>query len=74
MNTSSQVDDKEAEDRWRAMVGNDRSDDSWIDKFHWHVYDPRLVEELYSCLGYEVKAMDLIAPYHMMSVARKPHR
>ena len=36
--------DKEAEERCRAMVGNGRDDDSWADKFHWHVFDTVLME------------------------------
>jgi SAM-dependent methyltransferase len=44
---------------------------NWQDRLHWHVFSFPLIEELLSCLGYEVLAMELVAPYHMIALSKK---
>ena len=35
------------------------------------MFDFDLVEDLVECVGWEMKALDLVEPYHMIALARK---
>ncbi len=44
----------------------------WQNDVHWHVFDFTCAEQLLECLGMDLEAEALVAPYHMIFVARKP--
>jgi hypothetical protein len=44
----------------------------WERDVHWHVFDFATLTSLLHCLAMEVLARDLVSPYHMLLVARKP--
>ena len=62
-------DPAKAEEEFRKQVGDGHF---WHDRLHWTVFDFELIEDLMDCLGWGVKALDLIAPYHMVALAQKP--
>ena len=48
-------------------------DSKWMDLLvHWTVFDFDLIEEMMDCVGWDTLVVDLVQPYHMIVVARKP--
>ena len=60
----------EADHRRRA----EEKAEFWMDggPFHWHVFNLKVLEEIFFCLGYKILALQKMGNFHLMAVARKP--
>jgi SAM-dependent methyltransferase len=58
-------------DKWKRLPDS-RKRNRWQDAQHWHVFDLLSLRQLLQCLNYEVLVLDLLFPYHLLAIGRKP--